>query len=273
MNLSIKESEEFYDDWTSKLLLDYIHGNKRLISAIKFSISEIPQTTKNILDIGCGIGWSTHEIANNNPDSYCLGIDLSGELINIAGNLFEAENLFYRKYNILDCNSLQERKFDVITLLDVYEHIPMEEQERVNSILSDLLHEKGKIIMACPTIYHQKWLRKHKPSNLQPIDEDITYSTINKLANDMDGYVTKFNLISIFNRFDYFYATVERANVFEEYSDPFKSSREIETFQERLNRIQKSSYSFLLEQTNYEKDKNDRLNIIKRVLNRLKTFL
>lgn len=266
----IKKSESFYDEWTQKLLIDYVRGNRRINMAINFAISEFPDNTTTVLDIGCGIGWSTHEMAVNHPNIACKGIDLSNNLIEIAKSIFYRNNLSYHRENILNPKTLLDSKFDVITLLDVYEHIPRNEQRKANKVLSDLLNNKGKIILTCPTVFHQNWLQKNKPSGLQPVDEMITYSTVKQLADDIDGYVTRFDLISVFNRFDYFHATVERANVFEEYADPLKQYIQTETFQSRVRRIHESPYSSLLDLLNIETNDNNNRTLIEKCYARIR---
>jgi predicted TPR repeat methyltransferase len=50
------ETERFYDEFSTKLLANYVYGNPRLAAVIQHCHQWIPIGAKRILDIGCGIG-------------------------------------------------------------------------------------------------------------------------------------------------------------------------------------------------------------------------
>ena len=43
---------EFYDNFSERLLADYVHGNPRIEAAIKHALRWIPLNARRILDIG-----------------------------------------------------------------------------------------------------------------------------------------------------------------------------------------------------------------------------
>lgn len=55
-----------------KMMINIIKGKKILQTK---SIDFIPDNTYTIVDIGCGDGKLIYEIAKNNPDYFCIGID------------------------------------------------------------------------------------------------------------------------------------------------------------------------------------------------------
>lgn len=208
----INISKEFYDNFSIKLFSDYIRGNKRIESALRFTLSQIPNKTEKILDIGCGIGWSTNELKRHYPEAEVIGIDMGEKNIEVAKNLFNMERLNYYCINILDKNlvKIKNRKFEVLVLLDVYEHIEKEKRNITHNLFKELLSDEGTLILTCPTVLHQNFLRKYNPEGIQPVDEDITLDVINQLAKDIEGELIYLNYFTIWNKNDYLYFTIKK---------------------------------------------------------------
>jgi len=230
---------EFYDSFVSKLLNDYLNGNKRMEEAIYFGIDNIQNYGKSILDIGCGIGWSSYEFHRNIKESVVYGVDLSEQLIGIAKNLFKDENLNYMVVDITKNKLNFNNKFDVVVLLDVYEHIQVKFRKHFHDSLKNILAENFKIILTCPTIYHQEFLRKNKPDGLQPVDEDIALNEIIDLANDLNAEVVLFDYKSIWRKYDYFHAVIERINHFSPLSNTKNKKYTLEKNHSKKKRIKK----------------------------------
>jgi 2-polyprenyl-3-methyl-5-hydroxy-6-metoxy-1,4-benzoquinol methylase len=93
---------------------------------------------KDILDFGCGGGGFLKNLINYKSLS---GVELSKDCIN-----YIKKNI--KKINISnDINSF-DKKFDVITMFHVLEHIP--QQIKILKILKSKLKKKGKIIIEVP---------------------------------------------------------------------------------------------------------------------------
>lgn len=198
---------EFYNKFDRKLLRDYVLGNKRIESAITSLSSFIPLDSQNILDIGCGIGWSSHEFSKKFENALVEGIDLSPVLIEKASRLFKNDNLSFKIFDIT--KNLPGNRYDAILMIDVYEHISQNNRSNFHKSLKSILKRHGKIMMACPSKFHQTWLKENKPEGLQPIDEDIDFSVINDLAMDLGGEIIYFEYKTIWKNLDYFYAVIE----------------------------------------------------------------
>jgi len=57
--------------------------------------------------------------------------------------------------------------YDMITLLDVYEHIPRSEWAQFNAILRAAIADDGTIVVTVPSPLHQNHLLQVNPSGLQ----------------------------------------------------------------------------------------------------------
>jgi SAM-dependent methyltransferase len=204
----MKESLEFYNQFDEKLIKDYATGNKRIVSAIENLAQYIPSGENlSVLDIGCGLGWSTFEFSRFFKNIEFEGVDLSPVLIENANKLFQHHNL---KYNVFDVTSeLPDQQYDAIVMIDVYEHIPKKERHKFNQSLLKLLKAKGRILMACPSVYHQDYLKINNPKGLQPVDEDVNLSVLQQTAKDVEGEIIYFEYQQIWRSFDYLYAVIQ----------------------------------------------------------------
>ncbi len=209
----------FYDQFSRRLLADYVHGNPRIEAAIEHCLRWIPTDAKRILDLGCGIGWSTWEIKRNHPGVFILGADLSSEAIQLAQKLFDGTQLAFATHDITEGLSLLEPSFDAIVMLDLYEHIPKPLRGKVHQVLDKALGSDGIVILTYPSLSHQQFLRTRQPHGLQPIDEDVTIEDVSKLAYDINGLVIHCDCVSIWHPSDYVHAVIKRA------SDPVQKDR------------------------------------------------
>jgi 2-polyprenyl-3-methyl-5-hydroxy-6-metoxy-1,4-benzoquinol methylase len=213
--------KHFYAGFANKLLSDYIGGNPRMLTAIRFALHTIPINATQILDIGCGIGWSSWEVKRHYTDASVLGVDISPALLRIANTLFCAPNLQFMVSDITAEGGLPSANFDAILLLDVYEHIPCQDRVVFHRMLRHLIKDQGVIILTCPSVFHQNFLRTYKPEGLQPVDEDVALTDMLQLAQDVDGEVLHFNYQTIWNTNDYTHTVIQKKPLYKQSA--FKS--------------------------------------------------
>ncbi len=232
-------SKDYYDLFAQKALDDYINQNPRLKSCIQYALHWIPSDAERVLDIGCGIGWSTWEIARNRPNATAFGIDLSVKRIEIAKKLFNEPNLTFAINNILMDIATLESPFDAIVMFDVYEHIPKELRNDLHRVFNNILGNEGIVILTTPSIFHQNFLRTHKPEGLQPVDEDVTLEDIHNLAVSINGHVIDYKHVNIWKTNDYIHSLIQRNPKYIQGNQVINNSNIIsfETKNERENRV------------------------------------
>tara|TARA_B100001939_G_C16876684_1_gene588968 strand:- start:352 stop:1065 length:714 start_codon:yes stop_codon:yes gene_type:complete len=125
---------------------------------------------KSHSDIACGPGT----FIGNFLDDRSIGLDISHNQISYAKNTYGSlSNQFYLKDMNKEFND--EKKYDVITLLEFIEHITPEE---VNSLIlkcMNKLNENGKIIITTPN-YRGLWLFLEKIVSLVgPVDYKLQH--------------------------------------------------------------------------------------------------
>ena len=59
---------DFYDHFNDRLQRDFVYGNKRVEAAIERVASQITESTKTLLDVGCGCGQLAWQYAHDHPD-------------------------------------------------------------------------------------------------------------------------------------------------------------------------------------------------------------
>jgi colanic acid/amylovoran biosynthesis glycosyltransferase len=204
------DSRSFYDEFSTRLLAGYVYGNLRIERAIEHAVRWIPDDASTILDVGCGIGWSTWEMKKYSSRAMVTGYDLSPAMVAIAKRLFVSDDLTFSVFDITSCHEHLGSQYDVIVMLDVYEHIPRSLRSRVHQTLRRMLTQRGTLILSCPTVEHQQYLRDHHPEGLQPVDEDVTFSDVSALARDVGGQVCYYHYQSIWRPNDYVHITICR---------------------------------------------------------------
>ena len=107
---------------------------------------------KKVLDVGCGGGILSESMAHEGAD--VTGIDMGDANLTIAQmHLYESgEKVEYRKITVEELAQEQPGAFDVVTCLEMLEHVP----------------DPGSIIQACKTLV--------KPNG------DVFFSTVNRNA-------------------------------------------------------------------------------------------
>jgi SAM-dependent methyltransferase len=242
--------ENFYDEFTKKLISDYLYSNPRTEAGIALALHWIPNNAKKILDIGCGIGWTSHEYACKYQNAEILGIDLSANSINAAKTLFnDKNNLSYKKVDVTKNNFADNQKYDVIVMLDVYEHIALPDRKNFIESISKILNPKGIVVFSCPSIYHQYYLKHENPSGLQPVDEDVNIEDIYDFAKKINGDVVFFNYISIWHANDYFHAVIQNdVSLNDSKNKKVLFFDILESKQNRIKRVKQSQYILMFEE-------------------------
>ncbi|MBC7914681.1 MAG: methyltransferase domain-containing protein [Pyrinomonadaceae bacterium] len=203
----------YYNEHVQHKLNDFIEVNPRIESAWKTLLEFAPQSPLSILEIGCGIGSVSHRMNNQWPAAKVKGVDISTLSIEIANKLFSNSQTTFLP-GILKQGTFTEQ-FDLIVLMDVYEHISTHDRAEVHASLKKILKNKGRIFLSVPTPHYLKWLEKNKPENIQPVDEYISFNVIGQLAAATDTEVLSYQVKNIWSMGDYAHIVLEKNDDFE----------------------------------------------------------
>ncbi|MDO1451006.1 class I SAM-dependent methyltransferase [Rhodocytophaga aerolata] len=230
MDPSLEEVKKYYDDHTINKLKGFVYTNERVERAW-LTIVDYGKNPVRILEIGCGIGDISWRMSRWWPDAEIVGLDISSRSIEMATKLFASSKLKFIE-GTLDKGKLSG-KFDLILLIDVYEHIAISERATLHKTIKELITEEGKVILSFPTPRHLAWLRMHDMSNIQPIDEDIDVITISKFAQEINKEVILYKELSVWHAGDYAHAVLGSRIGWKPESDRIRGGR-LPTLREQL---------------------------------------
>lgn len=131
--------------------LHYLGGTELVLSILK------EEPFESLADIGCGDGRFLREVNTLFPQKKLTGIDYSSRAINLAKAMNPSLN--YKCLNINSKRTLNQT-FDVLTLVEVLEHIPVESVNDFVHSLSDCQKSGGRLILTVPH-KNKRTLTKH----------------------------------------------------------------------------------------------------------------
>lgn len=188
----------YYDTFHERLIEDYRIGNRRVVEALSFARESLSDS-RSILDVGCGIGWSSSEMAATGAE--VTGLDISPALIDTARSMFE-----HLDFELADFLEWEPRPYDAVLMIDVYEHFPRESRARVHGQIART--GARKVVLTVPTQASMQYARDNGIA-LQLVDEDVTEADVGLLAEDVGGRLTVNRLVSIWRTDDYRHVLVE----------------------------------------------------------------
>ena len=132
-------SDLFIDEHRFLNSLEYIGLLKKIKKIVlKLNINEL-------IDIGCGDGRLIFELKSHIDSLY--GIDYSEKAIRFA-QVFNPDSVFLNNISELT----PDRRFDLITNINVLEHIPDDQIKKFLKDIDNILSEKGKLLIAVPSL-------------------------------------------------------------------------------------------------------------------------
>lgn len=117
-------------------------------SGLEFILDKVKQCSPNsILDIGTGDGRLIRELSLIfDENQRILGVDYSERAINMAKALNPTLN--FHVMDIISENN--DEQFDVVTLIEVLEHIPLEKVDQFVKSITKFLGPDGKLLLTVP---------------------------------------------------------------------------------------------------------------------------
>jgi trans-aconitate 2-methyltransferase len=128
--------EDYYKSWQSE--------QQEFAQELMFKLDL--KGDERVLDIGCGDGTITAEIAKQLPNGFVLGIDNSEEMINFAQKIISSKRFTNLAFELKDINDLNfNDEFDVVfsnaTLHWIINHVP------VLKCIKRSLRPSGKVML------------------------------------------------------------------------------------------------------------------------------
>ena len=120
--------------------INYAATLELIISKLK------PKNFKSIVDIGTGDGRLVRELSRKYPNKKITGIEYSKRAAGLARALYPEGNFL--------CKDITKEKIginaDVVTLIEVIEHIPPDKLKKFIESVGELLKKRGKLFVTAP---------------------------------------------------------------------------------------------------------------------------
>jgi SAM-dependent methyltransferase len=201
--------KDFYDKYSHVYIAHYVRGNARVDRQLAFFKNAIPALARSVLVIGCGSGEGAFHIADQvATKAEVRGIDLSGPGVAAGKRLFRHPRLELVEADVFADDLNRPGGWEVIVFPDSFEHLPRDRRAELAARLGSALAPNGRILFTIPTPGGQAHVAKR--GELQEIDEPVTLGDLVELANAVQGDVTLFHIISIYETNDYAHAVIER---------------------------------------------------------------
>jgi trans-aconitate 2-methyltransferase len=170
-SLCLVNVRDFYDNYTEHQVDVGVNDRHRAIHdwLKRFGL----RRGLAVLEIGCGIGTETELIAESIGSSgSLLAVDLSPASVEVARKrLSDRRNVEFVAADVIELTL--DRRFDVIVLPDVIEHIPLAEHSRLFANVRRWLNDSGWVLIHMPNPLYLEWCRLHRPELLQVVDQPI----------------------------------------------------------------------------------------------------
>jgi len=117
------------------------------VSSLEFVLNKVTECQpRSVADIGTGDGRLVREMSSVLPHIRTIGVDYSERAINMA----RALNPGLEFINLDIISESLEEQFDVITLVEVFEHIPLDKAKYFAASLPALLKKNGRLLVTVP---------------------------------------------------------------------------------------------------------------------------
>jgi SAM-dependent methyltransferase len=205
---TLESVQAYYDERVEGKIRDFTHANPRIEAAIQLVAEWAAPEPKRILEIGCGIGATSWRMARAWPRAEIVGADVSTTSIEVAKTCFQRPNLSYRAGLIKE--GVLVGKFDLVLLMDTYEHIALRDRATLHAAIKSLLSEEARLVITFPTPALQNYGRTKEQSGLQPVDEDVTLEDILVLAKETGTQLLYYREMGIWRYGDYAHLVLGR---------------------------------------------------------------
>lgn len=175
--MSNDDVKQFYDDFLETRMVNYrVRLNGRLREAIALT-QPLVKPGSVVADIGCGIGIVTEAMGQAEPTARVFGVDLSTANIGYAKKTVKASNVSFHAASVTNqfetLLAASKSKFDLVTLIDVIEHIPDGERVALFHAISSVTNPDSQLVLTYPSVEYLTYLAENDPSELQIIDNKI----------------------------------------------------------------------------------------------------
>ncbi|KIA90096.1 class I SAM-dependent DNA methyltransferase [Kaistella jeonii] len=207
-----KEISDFYDEFVQRQLK--IGANERLVSLYKRLLNLGLKEDSNVLELGCGVGIFTKLLSKKISTGILEAVDLSEKSVAVAKEELKGKkNIFLEVADVVKYHP-QNSDYDFITLMDVIEHIPLDQHEELFGNLSKICTDKAQIAINIPSPQYIGYVKIHNPETLQVIDQEVHLFPLMQHLEKHSLEMTYFEKYGIWEEEDYHFMVIRKKRDF-----------------------------------------------------------
>jgi len=190
-----------------------LHGNRRIDRANE-KVLELVRADSRVVELGCGIGLTTEAIGGKLATGHCWSFDISPKNIWYARQTVHDANVTFAVADFVSVfssvESLVPGPVDLVVMVDVVEHVPAADRQRVLADCAALVSRMGCLFLSFPSPWYQRHLAQNERDELQPVDEIIELATLNTEAIAAGWHIKEWILRDVWLRNQYVHAVLLR---------------------------------------------------------------
>lgn len=233
----VDDVKSFYDDFLESRMLWYrVSGNPRIELATERALDFV-HSGSHVLDVGCGIGITTEQVAEQTDEGHVWAFDISERNIWYARETVDQSNVTFFTANVLEDREKIRKHLteavDVIILVDVIEHIPQKHHGELFEFFHSTMSDQSFVVLTYPSPQYQRYLKEHEPEELQIIDQVIELEELLEAARAAGLSLRHYSLETVWKRNQYVHCVLQTDNTL---SQTDRNSRSI--IDRIVNRVQ-----------------------------------
>lgn len=218
----------FYDEFLKSKMLDYrIYGNARIDKAIE-RILEYIEPNSRALDVGCGIGIVPEHVSEVATDGHVWACDISDRNVWYARQTVDRPNVTFFVADVAaEIDYLHETvtdPIDVVSLVDVIEHIPIDQHGTLFEALGKICAEDAVVVLTYPSPQYQRYLMEEEPEGLQIIDQVVERDALLRAASQGGFTLKHYSLEAVWKENQYVHCVLQTDDSLSPVPPPEKPS-------------------------------------------------
>jgi trans-aconitate 2-methyltransferase len=204
---------EYYDQFRDSRMVRYrIDGNLRIQRAAERVVAYVRPESR-VLEIGCGIGMVTEQVAGRLSSGHIWACDISPKNIEYATRTVRSRRIDFFTADALDgFDSIATKvsePVDVVVMVDVLEHLPSKTHEGLFANLRAVMGSDAVAVLTYPSPQFQRYLREFEPDKLQLIDEVVELEHLLQVAGRTGLSLRHFSLEDVWRRNQYVHCVLQ----------------------------------------------------------------
>jgi trans-aconitate 2-methyltransferase len=209
MDVTKDQVRDFYDDYSTYQVGQV--NNERHFYVLDSLKKNGLQKTSRCIDLGCGIGAFSALLANFCEQGFVKAYDLSPKSIDIAKkNYAQQKNISFASADITNLSLISGDVIDFVLLVDVLEHIPAAEHERLFTNIAAVLNNQNKLIINIPYYAALQYEKNNNKEVLQIIDEPVELISLVLLCEKLNLEIKQLETFDMWQKEEYQFIVIEK---------------------------------------------------------------